>query len=343
MAATVNAFCLALIICSCLAVSSTKDFSFSFLPENEGGEEMPGKALINQDEEKGLATQEASRDLKTKMLAEAKKVEDAVRRFGLLRSSEEEKNQGVVVSKAGALLLCSLFPEEAELPDYCAGDNVVGKVREGVDAGEESKDENSPTNKEVSDQDAEDKEGTKEELTKPENKYQLLDMEQSTGANKNKQKKIYNNQGNNQMTVPGWLRTLGFRNFLQPQHGQGQSYGMPVGSYQTPSPLWYHNPISPYQSYQQHLHLQHLQQPPQVLQQPTLHLQQPSQHLHLHLPERTQMSSTNPDCQPGNFFNLEGKEYFLCEGGAEATEKEEGVKSRKKRNSMLTWPLPTKV
>ena len=122
---------------------------------------MPGKALINQDEEKGLATQEASRDLKTKMLAEAKKVEDAVRRFGLLRSSEEEKNQGVVVSKAGALLLCSLFPEEAELPDYCAGDNVVGKVREGVDAGEESKDENSPTNKEVSGQDAEDKEGIK--------------------------------------------------------------------------------------------------------------------------------------------------------------------------------------
>ena len=338
MGSTVGAFLLALLICLCEA-SSDKDFSFSFLPENEGEEQIPSKANTKQDKEGVAADEEAARGLQTQMLAEAKKVEEAVRRLGSLRSSdkqEEETNQqGVVVSKAGALLLCSLYPDKSQLPEYCEGARVIGLDIDEDAAKKRKNDETSVTSKGVSDQDVGEKEESEMEsaleekiITKSTNKFQLLEHEHR-----------YKKEESNQLTsIPSWLRSLGFRNFLQEE---GESYGRPVGSYQTSNPAWYHTQQqgSPYQPYLQHLHLP-LQHPGLPLQHP----QQPAQHLHLHLPESTQLSSTNPDCQPGNFFKIEGKKYFLCESGSDATgENEEGAKSRPKRNSFLAWPFPTKV
>ena len=358
MASPVGIFLLVLLSCKCEG-SSDKDFSFSFLPEVEAEQQIPSNTLANTKQDKeGLKTDEVgSRGLQTQMLAEATKVEKAVRRLGLRSSVSQEqdmKHQGVLVSKAGALLLCSLFPDKSQLPEYCEGTNAIGKVREGVDSNQDSMKKSKDGN--FSDQDVSDKEELgrnkellsaleEEETTKP--KVQFLQMGQLSTAvenyrPKNEQQQSYNNQGSNQLNlVPTWLRTLGFRSFLQPLQGQGQSYGIPVESYPTSSPLWYHNQphVSPYQPYQQHLRVP-LQQYPHL---PLQHLQQPPQHLHLHLPESTQLPSTNPDCQPGNVFHIEGKKYFLCQSGSGAIEKEEGANSRQKRNSMLAWPFPNKV
>jgi len=320
MGSTVGAFLLAMLICSCQA-SLDKEFSFSFLPDDEGEQGMPSKESMKQDKEEVDA-----RDLQTQMLSEAKKVEEAVKRLGSLSSSDknEKQEEGVVVSKAGALLLCSLYPEKSQMPEYCEG----AKVGEGEDEDnleKKKKDEISVSSRGVSEES-----GTKEEkpsallkeiITKSTNKPKLLAFDPHRRETEPE---------SDQLTlVQSWLRKLGF---MQAVQGERQSFGIPVGIYQTPSPAWYYNQQhgSPYQPY----HLQH----------PGLHLQQPAQHLHLHLPESTQLSSTNPDCQPGNFFTIEGKKYFLCQSGSDATgEEEEGAKSRQKRNSMLTWPFPTKV
>ena len=326
----VSSFILALLICACRP-NSDKDFSFSFLPEDEGEQEMS----IKQEKELKADEVDARRGLQTQLLAEAKKVEEAVKRLGSLRrsdndiKSDNDMKQGVVVSKAGALLLCSLFPDKSELPDYCEGANVLGKVRAGVDSDEDaarnSNDDISVTRK---DQDVNEKKerGTKESAIVP----------------KNEQQQIYNNQGISKITsVPHWLWTLGFESFLQPQQGPGQSYGRPAGSYHTPSPSWYHNQhqVSPYQPYQQHLQLAH-----QYPRLPIQTVQQPAQHLHLHLPQGNHLPSTSHDCQSANFFFIEGKKFFLCQSGSsDVAEKDEGVKTRQKRNSMMAWPFPAKV